>query len=382
MKTSIILFYAIIIAFGYSCTLTKDYEEANRINSIRSYSDFQETHPNSKYKEEVEKKLYSLYDDKAWNEALTENTVEAYEEYLTRYTEGKYRDGAESRMKKLEYDQRLSVAWAKACYDNTIMAYENFISSFPQAAEVMEARVRIKSIKDDIAWKEAENLNTLESYTKYLSSFPQGDKHQIAQARKRNIEDENIRPIWEKVLEKNTIDGYRDFIYRYSDSWYTTLAFEKIRELEDKKWNAAVKLNTIKGFKDFIKNNPLHPNVLEAEKRIIDLEVDQIFKGDHGSLPPLNKSDYSQSTSSISSIDIFNNTQYVLTIRYSGGESLKVDIPAYKHGKVNLRNGNYRITASVNTPSVSNYAGAEILTGGEYEAEYYIVYGKTQYRKY
>ncbi len=61
---------------------------------------------------------------------------------------------------------------------------------------------------------------------------------------------------------------------------------------------------------------------------------------------------------------------------------MKIVIPVGQHGKARLTNGSYRIAASVDAPNVSNYAGFEKLSGGDYEAEYYIVFENTYKRKY
>jgi hypothetical protein len=74
----------------------------------------------------------------------------------------------------------------------------------------------------------------------------------------------------------------------------------------------------------------------------------------------------------LNSIEIFNNTQYILTIRYSGIESKKVVMSPKQRTSLSLKNGNYRIAASVNASNVRNYAGNENLSAGEYTSEYYI----------
>jgi hypothetical protein len=148
-----------------------------------------------------------------------------------------------------------------------------------------------------------------------------------------------------------------------------------MNELQWLDWNSAKFKNTIDAYSDFILKYPLNFNVPEAEKRIIDLEVEAIFKADHGELPPLTKSDEYNPYSSTNTVSIFNNTDHTLTIRYSGNESKKIVIAPKGTVKTTLKSDMYKITASVDAKFVRNYAGEEYLTGGEYEAEYYIVTG-------
>ena len=62
-------------------------------------------------------------------------------------------------------------------------------------------------------------------------------------------------------------------------------------------------------------------------------------------------------------IEIYNNTKYILTVRYSGVESMKIVLSPKEKKTINLKNGDYRVTASVNAANVTNYAGKEKLEG-------------------
>ena len=129
--------------------------------------------------------------------------------------------------------------------------------------------------------------------------------------------------------------------------------------------------NTISACKNYISKYPYGTYAEEANKKIIDLEVDGIFKGDYGQLPPMSKSSsFSHSTSN--DLKLFNNTQYTLTIRYSGIESKKIVISPHGRTSVTLKPGTYKIAASVSASNVRNYAGTESLSGGEYGSEFYI----------
>ena len=73
-----------------------------------------------------------------------------------------------------------------------------------------------------------------------------------------------------------------------------------------------------------------------------------------------------------STVSVTNSTGYALTLLYSGKEAKKVIIPSNGQTSVRLKNGTYRIAASVSTSNVIPYAGVEELSGGGYDVDYYI----------
>lgn len=180
-------------------------------------------------------------------------------------------------------------------------------------------------------------------------------------------------PIWNEAVKMNSYQSYANFLNKYPNSSFAKRAQEQMTKIEQQDWDKACRINTVKSYKDYTEKYPFGDYIETAEKKMIDLEVDNIFKGDYGQLPPMSKSSYGYSSNSTSnSIEIYNNTQYTLTIRYSGVESRKIVIPSRKETTITLKSGNYRITASVNASNVRNYAGKENLTGGDYSSEYYI----------
>ena len=76
-----------------------------------------------------------------------------------------------------------------------------------------------------------------------------------------------------------------------------------------------------------------------------------------------------------SKITITNDTNYTLTIRYSGAKDSEKAIISTKQTKsIKVLNGYYTVTASVNAGSVDNYVGHENLQNGNYSISYYIKY--------
>lgn len=129
----------------------------------------------------------------------------------------------------------------------------------------------------------------------------------------------------------------------------------------------AIVTNSIFDLKEYIDKNPNHENIDLLNKRLIDLEVERIYKDRNtGEMPSSER--IGSSNSSVSSVSISNDTSCELIIRYSGIDSKMISIPANQTRSLSIQSGSYRITASA---CGYNYAGSESLSG-DYTSSYYI----------
>jgi hypothetical protein len=255
---------------------------------------------------------------------------------------------------------------------NTIEVCEQYLS-IPRT-EIIQKNYKkeVRQLKNHIEWqlkkekeKEKEELvwhiaDSTKNYTAYIEQYPKGhycDSAKIlVEKEKRKIEEQiekQKREIEERIRQEKEIEEAK--------KWDT----------EYKAWNEAVNRNTSVAYKKYLELYPYGDNVAQAKKKVIDKEVDNIFGSEHGTLPPMNKTS-SYGTGSHSTISVYNNTPYTLTLRYSGNESKIINIRSHNRLSITLLNGNYRIAASVNASNVRNFAGRENLTGDDYEVEYYI----------
>ena len=361
--------FLLILTIGLlsSCGVTKKYEEAKSSKSISLYEDYISKYPRSKYLTQAKDELNNLYEERDWKSASQANTITGFERFLTDYPYSRYGTQAESKIKELqEWD-----AWSKSSNINTIYAYENFLNTCPDSRYAFDARNKIEQLKDNLAWKEAESLATVASYKKYVADFPSGSKKATALDRIKEIE--VIEPAWNRAVRANTPSAYQDFLNQYSTSSYSSRAREKLSNLETEYWRQASSQRTISSYQKYLDNFPNGGHVAEAEKAVIDKEVDDIFKGDHGLLPPMSKTGVGYTHATTNDIEIYNNTGYTLTVRYSGTiASKKIVLKPKQKQTFTLQNGNYRVAASVNAANVTNYAGEEKLEGGSYTSEFYI----------
>ena len=344
----------------------RDWRYAEYYKSIKRYEQFVQKHPSSKYIPQAEQALKKLYEDRDWSSTLKLNTISAYKNFIAKYANSQYTQTAQLKLTELELEQ----AWDKARDANSIYAYQAFIESYPTSSYVYQAKLNIKNLEDDIAWENAEQAGSISAYKAYLENFPAGKKRTTANDRIREME--IIKPEWSQALRKNTPEAYRKFIRQYGQSSYAAEAEKKLEELEREYWRKANNRGSKTAYKKYISSFPYGRYTEEAEKAIIDIEVDNIFKGDYGELPPMRKA-YSNDYKNTNKIELFNNTQYTLTVWYSGQEdSRKIVLSPNQRESFSLDNGTYRVAASVNASNVTNYAGKEQLTGGSYTSQFYI----------
>ena len=74
----------------------------------------------------------------------------------------------------------------------------------------------------------------------------------------------------------------------------------------------------------------------------------------------------------MASVEVKNDTEYTLTIRYSGPDSQTHSIPKGETIRFSIGKGDYRVAASVNAANVIPYAGRANLKTDGYSASYTI----------
>lgn len=206
--------------------------------------------------------------------------------------------------------------------------------------------------------------------------YRHGDRPEAAEGKLllREIKEEET---WIAALSTQESYATEKYISNYPIGKYASAAKKRLRELtvanEGKAYENARQANTSKAWKQFLDTYPNHPQAESIRTKIIDLEVNEIF-GDRatGRLPSFDRiggGGYSTS----SSISITNDTGCPLTVRYSGPQTMMIEIPEGRSKNVNLISGSYRIAASA---CGANYAGSEALFG-DYSSKYYIT--RTRY---
>ncbi|MCQ2146974.1 MAG: hypothetical protein MJZ16_05595 [Bacteroidales bacterium] len=141
---------------------------------------------------------------------------------------------------------------------------------------------------------------------------------------------------------------------------------------EDTAWERARTLNTKDAYLKYVGMYPYGAHRAQADERLIEINVNDIMNGAHGSLPGMKQVQVDED-SPTSTIVIENFTGYPLTVMYSGPEGRSVTISPGSKMAVTINNGYYRIAATVPAPAVRPFAGTETFSGGRYEVGFHIV---------
>ncbi|MDR2410055.1 MAG: hypothetical protein LBE13_18365 [Bacteroidales bacterium] len=294
-------------------------------------------------------------EQRAFNTAKKANNIESYEDFLSKYPGSKYTE--------MVYE----------CMYNIVIVKENAddLLQFYQAYPYMQNAMTVLNTGISLLYKETISQNTMEGWDDFLRRIKQFSEYEEEELDQKTNEldlDDDIESNQRKktVLIKNYVDSAKR---QRIECLFSLKEEEKI-------WSFVQSENTIEYYKKYMENFPKGKYARECNKFIIDMEIDEIFfSGEYDQLPPMEKAN--MNTSSIkrgySLIEITNNTEYEITIRYSGKvESKKIVLFSQKTRTIRLLNGHYRIAASVDAFNVRDYAGEETLEGTFYEIEYYI----------
>ena len=283
----------------------------------------------------------------------------------------------------IQKEQKAESAYIALSDNPTIKEYRNFFNRHYDDLS--------REQKDELAQKYYQAsldscYTTLDRYSKgdyklslsglgYLADFIDNchniTYHSIAESQYKEIVDS----IYSLALTINSYDGWKAYQTSVSSDDYRD-SEEKLEETdyrwntESNAWQTASQLDNLYAYERYLSLYPNGKHSTQADKKVIDLSVAATFEGSHGSLPEMDQVGYGGGSTSY--ISVTNRTSYTLTLMYSGNESKRLVLSPNSTGSIRLKNGSYRIAASVSASNVSRYARTESLNGGSYEVEYYI----------
>lgn len=282
---------------------------------------------------------------------------------------------------QLEKDKKASTVLESLSDNPTMEEYRTFFNehssnvSSQKLSELSEQyyRASLDSCYASMGDYSEDRINGISGlgYLKSFANFCRDENYKIKAESKIS---EIVDSLYSVAKKKNSYEGW--------EAYQKAVPSDEYRDSEDKKqakdvrwateanaWASAQELDNTLAYQRYLSLFPHGAHKAAADKRLIDLEVESTFAGSHGSLPAMDQTGYG---GPISHISVYNNTEYTLTLLYSGTESKRLVISPHSHGSVRIKNGVYRIAASVNAANVSRYGGTETLNGGSYEVEYYI----------
>ncbi|MBR2237111.1 MAG: hypothetical protein IJ887_04440 [Prevotella sp.] len=237
-----------------------------------------------------------------------------------------------------------------------------FLADYPDCTTEMRDSVQTMLLSvvdknaDELIASNPSEEELLEFYYKFLNISGVDTKDAV----------EKVKAKWDEIEQEKEREEQR----RVED-------LQRAREREEqekygtdaKAWATAKTENTIESYREYLKRYPKGSHVEEADKYIIDLEVQSVISsGDYGLLPPSQKISYG--TGRRSTVSLTNNSSQTITIRYSGVKSMKIVLSSGETRSIILPSSTYKVVATAT--GVRSFYGTEDLTGGDYESVYYI----------
>ena len=331
------------------------YQIASLQDTPEAYAKVLKEFPTASQFAAANRRYRQLTDDSASSSALAYDTIARLREYLRDYPEGKHRDAVKDAA-----FAKISPQWENVQHGDSMVAIHTFGSSYPELRERFPATEVL-----DQRWKTAVAQSDLAGVSAFRDLPPDvGSRWPFT---------ETFRTLsttaWAAVLKKRDLEGIRMFAKRFPDLAKQPDADAAIDALySDPDWVLAQ--NKLEHYRRFVQRHPKHPKSPSMEKMIIDLEVAAIAAGDHGVLPKAQQT--GQSRGLHTEMTIQNDTEYELTVMFSGTESKKTVLSSGASDVLKLPNGSYKVAASVKAMNVRNYFGTDEFNGGVYSSSFYI----------
>lgn len=435
MKISVSLFFGILMFFLNSCALMTSmglnnkaswdkveptvpleeiaWKKAQSLNTEEAYLDYLNQFPFGKFKYDARLQLQLMETESAWEKAKLADTEEGYKVFMRDYSGSKYNSEAFAKLTKIRQEE----TWNRVKLTNTAEAYNDFILRFPLSDHIQEAKNLYTNIQSEAEWNRIKDFNNVSIFENYLKSFPNSTfkdqvytrikllnnpvrNESIAENRRPIVENTNLTSKniafdkfqpekkdkakkteiidlgsekWNEVSAYNTPEAYQSFLKQFPKHKFANLAKKELAILDEQSWMRTKSADTKEAYENYQKVFPSGRYVKEAKKKSIDQEVETILAGDYQALPAMNKSE-SLPGAKLNEITIKNITGFTLVILYSGPVSEKVEVKDGSTSVVKLPNGQYNITATLNSDLIGSFVGKENLTGGKYETKFFLGY--------
>ncbi len=353
----------LLLAFLW-CLPGPRYQWACLVNKLASYEAFVESFPDSSKAAKAKEKIRLFREDEVWAKAAEARKVKMVRAYMQVYPDGKHLDESQDLLKTLVDEE-----WQKTASARSEGEVREFLKLYPEASRPTVAKqgILLKELIEE-AWQKAAATRLKPAIQEYLTKYPDAPPQTAAAARALIVElaDET----WKRIAPSRSESEIRDFLKDHPETTQKAAAEARVEELFND-WSWVREQDSLESYKRFLDRFPDHAEREWIERRIIDLEVKQIAEGKYGDLP---QAETRMVGGNESKIEVRNDTQYELTVRYSGPLSQKLVIPARETRHANLRPGEYKVAASVAAADVRNYYGTQTMEGGLYNSNFFIHY--------
>lgn len=328
-----------IVFHVYNNSEESQYKRAMRADTVGAYSVFLAKNPNGRFAKLVKRRIQEIKIIDEWKSfdsriAILAGTLNPHSSSQHELVDLARKVITEVTNSDFTKEAKVFLTEARSKFEGQITNAETAIYFYRLFPDVQSASIVIGKLESIVeSGARDDEFQAIQTFLNTNSKLP-------------GITDSRIDAIRRKADDK-LAERYRDFDF--------------VR-----------KIDTKEAYEVYLKQVPSGPDADRARRRIIDLEVDEISKGDVGELPELEPMGYSN-TSQIASVEITNDTAYSLTVRYSGRDSQKHVIAPRKKRTFQIRKGDYRVTATVDSSSVRPYAGNETITYDQYGVSFYII---------
>lgn len=141
----------VVATSGVGCSTTEsDFRQAAQINTIDSYRDFINKHPEGQHSEEARRLQDELVTEADFRDAVERNTVASYESFIAKHPGNPLTQKARSSIEAFEKAKQAQEAEAAlfrhVCEIDTPDAYEGFITNHPNSEFVAQAKAHLRSL--------------------------------------------------------------------------------------------------------------------------------------------------------------------------------------------------------------------------------------------
>jgi len=142
MKISYAVCLICVLGLAACSSAQSDWQQSNARNTVSSYQEFLQKHPNTPQSVEARNRIRSLLDEEAWTRAQQVNTVQSYQSYIQDQPAGAHLEEAKDNIASSER----SIAWLAASATDTPEALEAFLQKYSQGPLADKAKARLAQL--------------------------------------------------------------------------------------------------------------------------------------------------------------------------------------------------------------------------------------------
>lgn len=375
--TVLAMFALVIGVLGFLNSSYWKFEQTKKRDTVAAYEEFLVGHHRSKYYDEAKARFDFLRCEKEWSRL--EPLIDRYSKTLTYAisSQASLVNDLNDFVDEFEDLERAEVA--EEILENMQIDFLRDVDSPRDAKYILkifpDSAIGNLVLERAVGW--GGDTRDPEKLALIMGLLESDVMEGVSQSKLIEVRSQLRTRIQESLFEAAVADGtegsLKKFIAEYPDSVFRERAELKLAALHERyrNWRFVSDQNSKAAYERYLQLEPNGQHSEDARRRLIDLEVDDILKGDVGELPDLQPLKFSNQ-SRMAEVEVKNDTAYTLTVRYSGPDSQKHVIPPRGTRNFSIAKGKYRVAASVEASRVRPYAGSEDISYDQYGSSFFI----------